>query len=1640
MGLSRLDNFLKNTKGEILYVDPNNLDSTDSVQNQGNSLARPFKTLQRALIEAARFSYQKGVDNDRFGKTTIVLYPGEHIVDNRPGWIPISSNNYRLRSGATSGNLSPFDTTTNFDLRDDDNILYKLNSIHGGVIVPRGTSIVGMDLRKTKIIPRYIPDPTNDQIERSAIFRVTGACYFWQFSIFDGDAQGTAYKDYTTNKFIPNFSHHKLTCFEYADGVNNIDIDDDFISGSDGEFEKTDLEVYYEKIGNVYGTLSGRAIFPEQVGDPLDIEAKIDEYRIVGSTGASVGISSIFSGDSITSTTTVTVELESALPDIDTDSPIRVSGVAPTGYDGAHVVTEVVSDTKIKYQVQNAPANANPSTADVAGATLALQVDTVTSASPYIFNISLRSVFGMCGLHADGDKASGFKSMVVAQFTGIGLQKDNNAFVKYNTTTGLWEDQFAAGNDNLSSDSRAKYKPEYENFHIKSSNSAILQLVSIFAIGYAKHFVAESGSDQSITNSNSNFGQIALSADGFKKDAFARDDVGYISHIIPPKELEGGMVTVEFDAIDIGITTTVAAAASPGIGTTSRLYLLNQKNSKVPPVSVLDGYRFGANNSEELKVNLSFSGVTTAYSARVIMDGTEGTSLEESGEKVTKVARTSVGINSISTSIFTLEQDHKFKNGESIRILSENGHLPDGLVPNTIYFAVTSESDSVLNTKQIKIAQNKNDAINNNPLTINSKGGALTVVSRVSDKKAGDLGHPIQFDSAQGQWYVNVSSASTENNLYSTLVGVGTTVLGTASPRTYIERTNDPRAFGDTVYRARYIIPSDSATIARPPVEGYVMQESNLTTPSTTTEIEKYFSASTQTLTNSTELRNPRFIADATWSGTTATIRTELPHELVPGNEVEVINVVSTANTTGNAKLGFNGTFTVTAVRSRKEFQYTLTANPGTFTSDTITRNTSLPSYKRKRYNETLVVYRVNQIQEYIPNKQSGVYDLLVVSAGNKPAVSPFTNLRYSQPIANLYPQLNRDNPESDVPAADCFASSDTIGEVVVNDPRNSLTKETLASGLYDFGVGIGISNVVSNATGTAHTITSRIEHGFNRATKLSITTSGIKYGNGGSARLLNAKLEPASTGAGKNVTALIDISSAGEITNAEIMDGGSGCSVGDRFNVVGVATTAGHVVGVVSVTQIYNNVGDIIRLNNVSGNNNEDYNQLYRITSIAAGDAYNIQVSSATTVSSPLVGSASGIGITLATPAFYYEVGHSIDVQTLDYNQVTGVGIVTCTEAHGLFVDNKVHICGADQGLYNGDFVVKSVGTTTSFTIDIGIGSISYPETGTIRVFPTGFVSQGGASSPEDENTAGRMVTSYAGITTTLKGISGTGNALLTTDEIEIDTDYLDIRIGDYLQIDEEIVRVKETVTSDIIKVFRGTMGTQRQAHVAGEVVKRVRPRQVELRRNSILRASGHTFEYLGFGPGNYSTALPQRQDRIISPIEEVLSQAHKQDGGVVVYTGMNNDGSFYIGNKKVSSSTGKEATFDAPVPTTVGEDLGPNLNIGFDVLTPVEATITRSIRVEGGGDATVSSRFDGPVIFNNKITSNSLRGIEAQSIFIQGDATVSRKHTVGISTPVVPGNPGDIVYNANPTNGGYTGWIYTTNNEWKTFGDISS
>ena len=1009
MGLSRLDNFLKSVRGTILYVNPNDLDATDSIENKGNSLTRvPFKTIQRALIESARFSYQRGLNNDRFAKTTILLYPGDHLVDNRPGFIPDGINNYRLRNGSTTNDLPAFDLTSNFDLSTADNELYKLNSIHGGVIIPRGTSIVGLDLRKTKIRPKYVPDPVNDSIERSCLFRVTGACYLWQFSMFDADPNGQAYKDYTDNLFVPNYSHHKLSCFEYADGVNPVVINDDFQSYSSS---RTDLEMYYEKISLVYGQSSGRAIEPDYPSTGLDIQPKIDEYRIVGSTGQSVGITSIRAGDGVTATTDITVTTSASVAGLDVDTPFRVEGISASGYSGQFVVAEKLNATQIKYQVQNAPTNALPS---VAGASLALSSDTVTSASPYIFNLSLRSVFGMCGMIADGSKATGFRSMVVAQFTGIGLQKDDRAFVKYNESTpptGQYDDNTVSGNETLSNNSKARYKPGFRNFHIKVSNNSFIQAVSIFAIGYADHFVTESGGDISLTNSNSNFGANALASSGFRDTAFAQDDFGYITHVIPPKEVPLTETAVEFESIDVVKTDSVA-----GVGSTGHLYLYGRTNADVPPENVIDGYRVGAKVNDTLGVLVSSGGSVTEYTARIVMPGSQ-----TSSEKIFTVDRSAAGINSIgsfssggTSNVITLTEEHTFLEGESVRVLSDTGQIPDGLTHNTVFFAIPVSGQA----KNIKLAKTQNDALNGTALTINEKGGVLKVVSRVSDKNAGDIGHPVQYDTTNTQWYVKVGTAATDNSIYSTIVSLGSTELGAATPRTFIKRKNDSRSSNDTTYRIRYVIPSSTGGgVARPPSDGFILQESNTSIGSTDAEVQTYFGSGS--LANENQQRNFRFIAGARWDGSNIHYDTEAPHDLTVGSQVEVLNVKSTVNLTGIANSSFNRLFTVTGISSAKNFTVGFTTDPGTFSNDTSSRTTTLPYFRRKRYDTNYYVYRNNEIQPYISGEQDGIYYLTIVNASNSPTVSPFTQEKFSQPVQDLFPQTNRDNPTSDPEALD---------------------------------------------------------------------------------------------------------------------------------------------------------------------------------------------------------------------------------------------------------------------------------------------------------------------------------------------------------------------------------------------------------------------------------------------------------------------------------------------------------------------------------------------------------------------------------------------------------------------------------------------
>ncbi|UYA57520.1 lyase [Synechococcus phage S-CREM1] len=623
MSLTRLKNIITSRTGRIIYVNPDDFDASDSIDNRGNSALRPFKTLQRALLEVSRFSYRVGLSNDEYDAFSIYLYPSEYIIDNRPGEILYTE-------------IPPLDENSNFDVTSPNNVLYKFNSVEGGVIVPRGCSIVGSDLRRTKIIPKYVPYPTTrpslgitavNEPAKSAIFRVTGGCYFWQFSFFDGDSTGVYYKENDATTIQPNYSHHKLTAFEFADGRNelrqliadgnvrpNFDINSSIIPDLQS---RTDLEIYYQKISRAFTSI------PDTSGTPAQdqLQPRIEENRIVGPISDEFQVLQITRNGQTATAITVDELGNPKNHGFSVGVSVNISGVTGSSgtqseldaslYNGSFQVTSAQGNV-FTYQMSDEP------TGNAVGSNILVKVeiDTVDSSSPYVFNLSLRSVWGMNGMHADGGKTTGFKSMVVAQFTGLSLQKDDRAFVRYNTSTGSYDE----GGQGAHLDGACRYKKGWRHVHIKASNDAFIQVVSVFAVGYGDHFFADSGADMSITNSNSNFGNTALRCKGFKAAAFTKDKFGTLTHIIPPKSLSDvPEVSVNWVNVDIQRTKVVANS--------QRLYLYGYTNADAPPPRKVQGYTVGARQDgtggsavpDKLYCLLISSGSTTATvkSARI---------------------------------------------------------------------------------------------------------------------------------------------------------------------------------------------------------------------------------------------------------------------------------------------------------------------------------------------------------------------------------------------------------------------------------------------------------------------------------------------------------------------------------------------------------------------------------------------------------------------------------------------------------------------------------------------------------------------------------------------------------------------------------------------------------------------------------------------------------------------------------------------------------------------------------------------------------------------------------------------------------------------------------------------------------------
>ena len=388
----------------------------------GYTEARPFRTLNRAVIEAAIITSRSYLTLGAIcgDLVTIVVASGAHEVLNGPGLADSDENFPSWTDGQqpTDAQLEAFNPAGN-----------------SGLVLPRGVSIVSLDLRKTQITPDWIPtfgDEREDKANRGAIFRVSGQGYFFGFTFRD--------------KVNSTQSHHLLDCFAFAGTAY--------------------LDEFYSKIRRAFGAVA-------------DINAA---FAVTRNTEA------------------------------------QIVGPAP------------------------APGTQTEST------------DTTAGSSPYIYNTSIRSNYGLSGVFADGSITTGFKSMVIAQFTGVSLQRDMRCWQHWDGTNWVnyaqdeYDDYISEQPDNVRMD------PKRRSIHIRCINRAIIQEVSVFAIGQGIHHAVESGGELTVTNSNSNFGGCASLAEGFVPNSFNTDQEWNISRIKVARNLT--VLNDKWQRIDLGRVAT----------------------------------------------------------------------------------------------------------------------------------------------------------------------------------------------------------------------------------------------------------------------------------------------------------------------------------------------------------------------------------------------------------------------------------------------------------------------------------------------------------------------------------------------------------------------------------------------------------------------------------------------------------------------------------------------------------------------------------------------------------------------------------------------------------------------------------------------------------------------------------------------------------------------------------------------------------------------------------------------------------------------------------------------------------------------------------------------------------------------------
>jgi len=509
-------------------------EASDALSNDG--YARPFATINRAMVEVARRSILRGRPDDAFNaRFSVFLLPGKNVAFNEPGLT-----------------FSEFEAQTDVLVEDQaltQKQLSQFNSPSGGVIIPRGTTIFGLDMRKTLIVPTYYPawDRTTYENEpetlagRSAILRWTGNSYFTSFTFRDKVAECSV-----TEIGGQNFEVAVLRSLRphgYRTLVTALDDEDQILDG-----DRVEL-VYPDGVARFY---DGVPTIPqgEYFAEPLDayrfrlrkvqtglavVRSELPEAPVPGATPG------LFLNLRFTGSTAHRLTAIEYASNVDLDSLYsKVQRAFSTlSFSGTASNAEVSSGETIV--VASTPEVAN------------VETNSVENSSPYVFNVSLRSQWGMNGMCVNGADVGGFKSALSCNFTVVSVNNDPDVYEVYDDEA--WKSLREAYAEAVglpvsettreqamnflirtvkTDDIRFMYRSAYDiagqdgkssglvddlsdtrHYATLAINGGFVQIVSSFAIGLAINYWARSGGEIAVTNANSNFGGVALRAEGF---------------------------------------------------------------------------------------------------------------------------------------------------------------------------------------------------------------------------------------------------------------------------------------------------------------------------------------------------------------------------------------------------------------------------------------------------------------------------------------------------------------------------------------------------------------------------------------------------------------------------------------------------------------------------------------------------------------------------------------------------------------------------------------------------------------------------------------------------------------------------------------------------------------------------------------------------------------------------------------------------------------------------------------------------------------------------------------------------------------------------------------------------------------------